>query len=79
MKNHIDEIIGWYGTVAIISAYALNSFGILPTTHLLYQSLNLTGALGIAYISLKKKTYQPGVLNLVWAVIAAIALLQILF
>ncbi|PIR74659.1 MAG: transporter [Candidatus Magasanikbacteria bacterium CG10_big_fil_rev_8_21_14_0_10_47_10] len=75
----LNEIIGWYGTVAIITAYALLSFDFLSAKSLLYQILNATGALGIVYISFRKKAYQPGVLNIVWAVIASIALLQIIF
>ena len=74
----IDEIIGWYGTVALIGAYALISFHSVDAQSLVYQGLNITGALGIVYISFKKKAYQPGVLNIIWAVIAAIAILGIL-
>ena len=78
MKKYIEEVIGWYGTVAIVAAYAMSSFGILPSNSLIYQILNGTGALGIVYISLKKKAYQPGVLNIIWAVIALIAIINIL-
>lgn len=78
MKKYIEEIIGWYGTIAIVFAYALTSFDVLSTTSLVYQLLNGTGALGIVYISLKKKAYQPGVLNIIWAVIALIAIINIL-
>lgn len=74
----INEAIGWYGTCAIILAYALTSFGYLSPSTLLYQLLNITGALGIVFISLKKKAYQPGVLNIIWAVIALIAILRLL-
>jgi len=77
-RNFIDEILGWYGTVAIVSAYALLSFGILTPNDLMYQILNGTGALGIVFISLKKKTYQPGVLNIIWAIIAGIAIIKII-
>lgn len=76
-RKVFDEAFGWYGTIAILSAYALLSFGFIPTG-LIYQVLNGTGALGIVYISFKKKNYQPGVLNIAWAVIAAIAIVQIL-
>jgi hypothetical protein len=77
-KKIKDEIIGWYGTIAIVSSYALLSFGFIDANSLLYQILNFTGALGIVYISMKKRTYQPGVLNIIWAVIALIAITQIL-
>lgn len=45
-KNFIDEIIGWYGMVAILLAYGLVSFGYLSASGLFYQVLNFTGAGG---------------------------------
>ncbi|MDO8529368.1 MAG: hypothetical protein Q7S18_01740 [bacterium] len=72
----LEEIVGWYGTIAIVSAYALLSFGIINSDSSLYQILNATGALGIVVISFKKKAYQPGVLNIIWTVIAVIALIK---
>lgn len=74
----IDELIGWGGALAIIGAFALVSFRILAPTALLYQLLNFWGALAVSCLSFKKKAYQPGILNLVWAVIAGLALFKIL-
>lgn len=74
----IHEIVGWYGSVALIGAYALVSLGTLGVDDLAYQLLNLTGALGIVYISWRKRAYQPGVLNIVWAIIALWALWRML-
>ena len=80
MKKHtLLEIFGWYGAVAILLAFALVSFGILSPRSLDFQLLNLTGAAGIVAISYSKKDYQPAALNLVWAVVAIIALISILF
>jgi hypothetical protein len=73
------EIFGWYGTIAIVLAYALISFSILQSTDIIYQLLNGTGALGIILVSFYKKAYQPGVLNIVWAIIAIIAIANIVF
>ena len=73
------EVFGWYGTVAIVLAYALVSFSVLNATNIWYQLLNATGALGIVAISFYKHTYQPGVLNIIWAVIALLAIGKILF
>ena len=78
MKTFI-EIFGWYGTVAIVVAYALVSFSIIEPSNIWYQILNGTGALGIVAVSFHKKTYQPGILNLIWAVIALIAIFSIIF
>ncbi len=74
----VDEAIGWYGTCAIVIAYALVSFNFLSASTFTYQILNGTGALGIVYISFKKKAYQPGVLNIIWAIIALIAIIGLL-
>ncbi len=68
------EAVGWYGTGAIVLAYLLLSLGLLDSNGLPYQALNLSGALGIILISFKKKAYQPAVLNVVWAVIALLAI-----
>lgn len=78
MKKLI-EIFGWYGTAAIVLAYALVSFSFLESNSIIYQLLNLTGALGIVLISLSMHTYQPGVLNIIWTIIAFIAIIKIIF
>jgi len=74
-----DEIIGWCGTAMILFAYALGSFGILSPATIFYQVLNVIGSLGIMYISLKKKAYQPSVLNIIWAAIALIAIIRLVW
>lgn len=76
MQDKIIEIFGWYGTVAILGAYALLSFGVIEAGSATYQLLNLTGALGIVAISIPHRHYQPLILNLVWAFIAIIALIK---
>ena len=77
-KEKIISIIGWYGTVAIVGAYALTSFGFLSPENVWYQILNGTGAVGIVLVSYNKKAYQPAVLNLIWTIIALIAIVKIL-
>jgi len=79
MKNKITEILGWYGVVAIVGAYALLSFNIIDSESLWYQSLNLTGAIGIVIDAIDDKNTQPAVLNIIWAVIALIAIVKIVF
>lgn len=74
-KKRITEVIGWYGVFAILLAYALVSFKIVPTSSYLYQLLNLTGAISIAVISITKKAKQPATLNVVWAIIAFVAII----
>ena len=78
MKKAI-EIFGWYGVLAIPLAYALVSFAVLQPNNIWYQILNGTGALGITIETFSKKDYEPGVLNLIWTLIALIAIARIIF
>jgi hypothetical protein len=72
-------LYGWYGMAAIILAYALASFSVIKATGLAFQILNGTGALGIVFVSFQKKAYQPGVLNILWTLIAIIAIAKNIF
>lgn len=69
------EIFGWYGAAAILSAYALVSFSVISANGWVYQLLNLTGAIGVMIISFVKQARQPALLNLVWGLVAFIALI----
>jgi hypothetical protein len=77
MKKMV-ELYGWYGMAAILLAYALASFSVIDARSLTFQILNGTGALGIVLVSFRRKAYQPGVLNIIWALIAIAAILKIL-
>jgi hypothetical protein len=72
--RRLIELYGWYGMTAIVLAYALASFSAINASGLTFQILNGTGALGIAVVSFHKKAYQPGVLNIIWAFIAIVAI-----
>ena len=74
INQRFAEIVGWYGTAAIVIAYILVSFKVVPANGVIYQLLNLTGALGIVTISVVKKVKQSAILNIFWALIAAVAL-----
>ena len=70
------EVYGWYGMAAIVLAYALASFSVIEATGLTFQILNGTGALGIVFVSFYKKAYQPAVLNILWTLIAIVAIVK---
>jgi len=79
VKQKLIEAAGWYGTIAIVGAFALTSFSIIQPTDSIYQILNLTGSFGIIAVSLYKRVYQTVTLNTIWALIALVALAKILF
>lgn len=81
MKKFIQNFsggIGWYGALATLGAYFLVSFSLVDGKSVPYQLLNLTGAIGLGTICYFKKTYQPLFVNIVWAIIAIFALINIL-
>jgi len=71
----VVEIIGWYGMIAILAAYLLVSFQITAATGAVFQSLNLTGSLGLLAISYRKRVFQNVVLNAIWVAIAIVSLI----
>jgi hypothetical protein len=73
------DVVGWYGVVALLTAYALLSLGYLDGSGLFYQLLNFTGALGILVEASAKRDFEPVVLNVVWAGIAGFTIMNILF
>jgi hypothetical protein len=76
-RNVIAEAAGWYGTVAILLAYVLVSFGFVTANGTVFQLLNLTGAIGIIIIAVHKNVKQSVVLNIFWAGVAIVSLLRL--
>jgi hypothetical protein len=75
----MKQTIGWIGVSLILGAYALNIFGVLTASDLVYGMMNLFGATGIIISSYAKKDLQPIVLNVFWLLIAIIGIFQSLF
>ena len=70
------EIIGWYGTIAILAAYMLLGSNVIEPGNV-YHFLNATGAAGIGLVSWSKRAWQPVTLNIIWCGVAVVALLRI--
>jgi hypothetical protein len=76
LKNIAIETVGWVGMALILYAFYASSNGILSTDSKVYQSINLVGSVGLIVVSWVKRAYQPALLNIVWTLISAIALLS---
>ena len=59
---------------AIVTAYLLVSVDVLASSSSLYQLLNLTGAIGLMWVSWVKGVTQGVILNVFWVSIAVIGL-----
>lgn len=68
------EIIGWTGSIAILLAYSLNSYQKIRSDSLLFLFLNLAGGMLLIVYSFYKAAMANAFLNLVWVVVAMIAL-----
>ncbi len=75
----LSQLAGWYGVLALLGAYGLVSFGVVPVDSLAYQLINVSGALGIVAVAISKGDVQPAVLNLAWAGIGVAAMVRLLF
>lgn len=78
MKHDTLQVIGWIGALLILAAYFSVSFDLLSPDSLTYQSLNIAGSLGIVIEASSKKDWQPTFLNIVWILIAVVAIVRLL-
>jgi hypothetical protein len=85
MKKHnlkerinVYEAYGWYGAVVIVLAYILVSVRAIDAHGFWFHFLNATGAVGIVIVSLRKRNYQPVVINAFRAATGFGALLALL-
>ena len=68
------EVIGWIGSIEILLAYGLNSYQKIRSDSLTFSLLNLTGGLFLMIYTIYKDAFANTFVNLVWVVIALIAL-----
>jgi hypothetical protein len=76
MKLLID-IIGWCGSVMVITAYGLNSYQKIKSNSLLFLFLNLVGGIFLIIYSVYYTAYANTFINVVWVIIAIPALIKL--
>jgi cation transport ATPase len=80
-ENNIDlwvEVIGWLGSIEILLAYGLNIYGKIKSNSIAFSVLNLTGGLFLIFYTVYKEAFASAFINLVWVIIALIALGKLL-
>jgi purine-cytosine permease-like protein len=73
---NIIEIIGWVGTILIVGAYFLNINGKVKSTSIPYILSNLVGGILFSIYTFVHHTYPNMVVNVVWVIIAIVALMK---
>ncbi len=71
------RVIGWIGTFCIMTAYALNSFGIIPSLGFWYPFINLIGALLLGIRVYADKNWANVTLEVFFGVVAIVSLLRL--
>lgn len=72
------EVVGWFGTAAILGSYIATQFKLLEQHTRTYQVLNFFGSIGFIINSGYHGAYPNAFLNVIWALVALIALVTIL-
>jgi hypothetical protein len=68
------EIVGWAGSISVLLAYALLSSGRVRAQSLLYQLMNVGGAIGMAINGWAHMALPSVFNNVIWMAIGVIAL-----
>ncbi len=67
------NILGWYGTLAIVGAYLASSLDWMEQGTL-YQLLNISGAIGVGLVCWRRRAWQALTLEVVWVLVGLTAL-----
>ena len=74
MPMMIVDIVGWSGSVLGVAAYALNIYGKLSSSSIMYYALNIAGSSGLMIHTIYHHALPSMVVNIVWIFIAMVAL-----
>lgn len=76
-ENNLEiKIIGWAGSILIITAYSLNSLGYISAENIIYQILNLFGAILLAIRVFSDREWSMLFLEVFWGAIAVVSLIK---
>ena len=67
------EVAGWAGAALILLAYLLLSAGRLTGQSLVYQGMNIVGAVGFVINGWWHRAVPSAALNVLWLLIGAVA------
>ena len=77
LRKYIEEPIGWAGATLTLFAFGLNSVNAIGSQSVEYLSMNIIGSFCLILYALFKKANASWVLNTIWLLITAIALVKV--
>lgn len=75
-KSKFIIIIGWIGTIMLFTAYALNTWGYIESTGLLYGIMNMVAALFLGIRVYVDKNWSNLVLEIFWMIIGIVGVIK---
>lgn len=78
MTDLIVDLLGWTGSIMLVTAYWLNSKNRINAQTLLYQILNIAGSLFLMINTIYYGAYPSSSVNIVWLLIGLIHITAIL-
>ena len=76
LRKYGWEITGWIGAFFALLAFGLNSFEVIDSQSLLYLGMYSLGCLLMAFYGFSKKAPASWVLNIIFLLVAILALLR---
>ncbi|RNI21788.1 CBU_0592 family membrane protein [Rufibacter latericius] len=76
LRKYLQEIIGWAGALFSLTAFSLNSLNIITSQSMQYLLLNVVGCAFLIVYAINKKAHASWVLNSIWLLITAVALVK---
>ena len=73
------DIVGWAGAVLVLAAYGLVSTKRLGGDSLVYQALNVAGALGMLINTYVRGALPSAALNVIWIGVGIYVLAKVVF
>ena len=72
----ILELVGWFGALASLTAFSLNSLNVISSQSASYLILNIFGCSFLIIYAFFKKAHASWVLNSIWLLITVLALVK---
>lgn len=79
MTFSIFDLLGWIGSLCVVTAYGLNSYQKLKSDSFMFYTINLVGGILLIIYSNHKGAYANTFINVVWVIIAIPAMLKVIF
>ena len=75
----LNELLGWLGAIAFVTAYFLLSIKVLSSEHFLYHILNAAGGLLMSVSTYNIHDRPAFFVNFIWLGIAVFSVIRIYF